>query len=111
VTPTANSNAASKGPASGNSTTHNPTEIGGPMIKHTSSSTDSRANAVWSLGWPRYSSVQRARTMADMLGMQPASAANTNNAQFGACKRVHSNSNNNAPPPISAAIGSTLPWL
>ncbi|KWV84784.1 hypothetical protein PFLmoz3_05822 [Pseudomonas fluorescens] len=48
--------------------------------------------------------------MADILGMQPASAANRNSVQFGACNRVHSSNINSAPPPISAAIGSTLPW-
>lgn len=80
------------------------------MMKHTSSSTDSSANAVCSLGWPRYNSVQRARTIADMFGMQPASAANRNSVQLGACKRVHSSNINNAPPPISAAMGNTRPW-
>ncbi|MNG27162.1 hypothetical protein D3C84_1122510 [compost metagenome] len=40
-----------------------------------------------------------------MLGMQPASAANTNSVHCGACKRVHNNTSNNAPPPISADTG------
>ncbi|MNC82669.1 hypothetical protein D3C75_1362740 [compost metagenome] len=37
--------------------------------------------------------------------MHPAMAANTNNVQFGACKRVHNNTSNNATPPISADTG------
>ena len=40
-----------------------------------------------------------------MLGMQPASAANTNNVHCGACKRVQSSTINSAPPPISADTG------
>ncbi|MNJ05899.1 hypothetical protein D3C73_1675350 [compost metagenome] len=43
VTPIASIINAAKGPASGNATTHKPTDNGGPTIKHTSSNTDSSA--------------------------------------------------------------------
>ncbi|MNI86063.1 hypothetical protein D3C73_1431190 [compost metagenome] len=43
VTPIASISNAANGPASGNATTHNPTDKGGPTMKQTSSSTDSRA--------------------------------------------------------------------
>ena len=43
VTPIASISNAANGPASGNATTHNPTDNGGPTMKQTSSSTDSRA--------------------------------------------------------------------
>ncbi|MNT20878.1 hypothetical protein D3C72_1561980 [compost metagenome] len=43
VTPMASASKAANGPASGNATTHNPTDSGGPTMKQTSSSTDSRA--------------------------------------------------------------------
>jgi|GEM_PF-4795021 len=43
VTPTANSNAATSGPACGNNATLRPTAKGGPRMKLTSSATDSSA--------------------------------------------------------------------
>ncbi|MNF10803.1 hypothetical protein D3C80_2118600 [compost metagenome] len=58
--------------------------MGGPIIKQTSSSTDSNENAVCKRGVPRKISVQRALTMAGMLGMPPDTAAKTNSVQSGA---------------------------
>ena len=38
---------------------------------------------------PRYSSVQRARTIAPIVGMQPAGTAHTNSTQSGVPNRTH----------------------
>ena len=51
----------------------------------TSSRTVSSEYAVCRQGWPRYRAVQRARTIADMLGMNPATSAAMNKHQTGAC--------------------------
>ncbi len=58
-------------------------------MKHSSSTTASNANAVRSSGVPRYSSVQRARTIAPIVGMQPAGTAHTNSTQSGVPNRTH----------------------
>ena len=79
-------------------------------MKLTSSSTDSNENAVCNLGEPRYSSVQRARTIADMLGMQPDSAANTNSVQSGAPKWLHSSRASRPLTPMAVTPGRIRLW-
>lgn len=50
-------------------------------MKQISSTTDSKENAVCNLWDPRYSLVQRARTIADIFGIQPAHKADRNSVQ------------------------------
>ncbi|MNE58103.1 hypothetical protein D3C80_1531160 [compost metagenome] len=70
-------------PASGNSDTANATERDAPEIYTSSSAADSNANAVFNSGRLRKISVHLARTIAGILGMEPAKSAETNNVQFG----------------------------
>lgn len=69
------------GPASGKNITLKLTDNTGPTMKQISSTTDSKENAVCNLWDPRYSLVQRARTIADIFGIQPAHKADRNSVQ------------------------------
>ena len=78
-------------------------------MKVTSSNTVSSEYAVCSCGRPRWIAVQRARTIADTLGMQPASIAAMNSVQSGAASSVHASSNSRPAALTAVAQGSTRP--
>lgn len=83
-TPRVSSTTATRGPASGKSAVLSATASAGPTTKVSSSTTDSSAYAVWRRSEPRWTWVHRARTIAAMLGIVPASTALTKSVQTGA---------------------------
>gem|GEM_PF-5676608 len=79
-------------------------------MKVTSSNTVSSEYAVCNAGRPRWIAVQRARTIADTLGMQPASIAAPNSIASGAAITVQASSNSRPVALAAAAHGSTRAW-
>ena len=82
--PTRHSTAATPTPEAGKTSVASSVTAAGPTMKHSSSATDSKENAVCSRGEPASRTLQRVRTIAPSDGMaDPATAPGTKNAQVG----------------------------
>ena len=82
--PTRHSTAATPTPEAGKTSVASNVTAAGPMMKHSSSATDSKENAACSRGEPVSRTLQRARTIAPSDGMaDPATAPGTKKAQVG----------------------------
>jgi hypothetical protein len=82
--PSRHSRAATPTPEAGKISVASSVTAAGPTMKHSSSATDSKENAVCNRGEPASSTLQRARTIVPSDGMvAPATAPGTKKAQVG----------------------------
>ncbi len=84
--PATHSKAAMPTPAAGKTSVASSVTAAGPIMKHSSSATDSKLKAACSRGEPASRPLHRARTMVPSDGMvAPAIAPGTKNVQVGSC--------------------------